>query len=354
MRILALTRYGRLAASSRLRILQYLPYLEGQGVKVAVSPLFDDNYVRCLYERGQRPLGSVLSGYGRRLMALLSAGDHDVLWIEKELLPWLPAWVERFVMRLGIPLVVDYDDAVFHAYAAHPGLWVRKMLGQKIEAVMRHATLVIAGNSYLEAHARAAGAQRVEYLPTVVDLARYPPLPMPEASAVFTVGWMGTPVTEKYLAPYLPVITDLCFEQNMRVVLVGAKNIFLPPGVPMDRRSWSEEREVADITGFDVGIMPLSNGPWEQGKCGYKLIQYMACARPVVASAVGANRDIVVHGENGFLAETPEEWLDLLLRLHTDAPLRRRMGEAGRARVEREFSLQVTAPRLLCWLRDIC
>ena len=92
--------------------------------------------------------------------------------------------------------------------------------------------------------------------------------------------------------------------------------------------------------------MPLPDGPFERGKCGYKLIQYMACALPVVASPVGANRDIVEQGRNGFLASDADEWRAALHALVADPGLRRRFGEAGRRSVEQCYSLQVHAPRL--------
>jgi glycosyltransferase involved in cell wall biosynthesis len=118
----------------------------------------------------------------------------------------------------------------------------------------------------------------------------------------------------------------------------------------MESIAWSEQTEVQSIANFDIGIMPLLDEPFARGKCGYKLIQYMACGLPVVASPVGVNSQIVEHGVNGFLADTPEQWEHALQTLLTDASLRQRMGQAGRAKVEREFCIQVTGPRLAALL----
>ena len=129
------------------------------------------------------------------------------------------------------------------------------------------------------------------------------------------------------------------------MILIGAgENPF--SGLMATIRDWDEATETAGIGNFDVGIMPLPDNPWERGKCGFKLIQYMACGKPVVASPVGVNREIVVEGVNGFLASTQKEWVDALLRLKEDPDLRRTMGEKGRRMVEEEYCLQVTAPRL--------
>ena len=115
---------------------------------------------------------------------------------------------------------------------------------------------------------------------------------------------------------------------------------------------WTEDSEVATLSDFDVGIMPLIDGPFERGKCGYKLIQYMACGLPVVASPVAVNNEIVERGINGFLPSTPEEWEQALLKLLADPDLRRRMGASGRQKVEREYSLSVAAQKFVGLLME--
>jgi glycosyltransferase involved in cell wall biosynthesis len=124
--------------------------------------------------------------------------------------------------------------------------------------------------------------------------------------------------------------------------------------IATDIRPWTEDREVDDILDFDVGIMPLRDGLWELGKCGYKLIQYMACGRPVVASPIGVNRQIVEHGVNGYLAATADEWVIALRTLRDDQGLRDKLGRNGRKKVEGHYCLQVTAPRLAELLRTAC
>ena len=58
--------------------------------------------------------------------------------------------------RRGCRMVVDYDDALFHQYDAHPNPWVRRLLGRKIATVMRLAHTVVAGNAYLADYAHRA------------------------------------------------------------------------------------------------------------------------------------------------------------------------------------------------------
>lgn len=350
MKVLLLSRYGRMGASSRVRSLQYLPLLESKGWQVDVSPLFSDSYLQAFYS-GQPCRIQVIAGYWRRLKVMIRAGRYDLIWIEKEAFPFMPALAERLLFKVGVPYVVDYDDALFHRYDKHHSWLIRSLLGRKIDAVMRHATLVVAGNEYLAERARATGARRVEIVPTVVDLTRYEVVQSASNDSLI-VGWIGSPATSHYLLAIGSVYESLVREFDVRFVAVGASDEEVK-GLPIEVWPWSEETEVQSIQAFDIGIMPLVDSPWERGKCGYKLIQYMACGLPVVASPVGVNGRIVEHGANGFLAQDLHEWEEALRRLLYDQNLRRRMGTKGRERVEAWYSLQVQAPRLEELMRGV-
>ena len=178
MKLLVLSRYDRLGASSRLRMLQYLPALARAGIEADIVPFFDNAYLEALYAGRRLPLATA-GYYLRRMNHLLRAGRRDAIWLEKELLPWLPWGVERRLLPRGVPLVSDYDDAVFHRYDLHRRRPVRRLLGRKIDGVMAGSALVMAGNAYLAERARAAGAPKVEIVPTVVDAAAYDTAPLP-------------------------------------------------------------------------------------------------------------------------------------------------------------------------------
>lgn len=350
MRILLLSRYGQMGPSSRLRHYQFLPALRAAGMAVDVAPLLPDSYVSALYSRESRRLPLIAARYADRLYRLWRAKTYDLLWIEKEALPWLPYGLERLLLGSRIPYVVDYDDAWFHIYDRSRWSLVRALLGRKLDRIMQGAAMVTVGNAYLAERAEKAGARQVEILPTVVDLARYPKASPPGEDGSVTVGWIGSPITDSYLDLVAGSLGRLRDETGARVMLVGASPTALEDLQP-SRHAWREDTESHRITEFDIGIMPLKDTPWEWGKCGYKLIQYMACGKPVVASPVGMNRDIVENGINGFLASTPEEWMVALRRLALDAGLRRRLGAAGRAKVERLYALDHVVPRLIHALR---
>lgn len=347
MRILALTRYERLGSSSRVRFYQYFPYLQAQGVEMESAPFFKNDYVQRLYKGETVNITSVLAAYFKRLLKLFRSSKYDLLWIEKELFPWLPAWAEAFLQTIRIPYIVDYDDAVFHRYDLHASPLVRSLLGRKIDHVMRHAALVVAGNEYLVERARQAGATRVEYLPSVVDVSRYKMEANPAPSSQFRIGWIGSPITAPYLNQVRSAIEALSREANIHATLIGLGNVNPFPNTSTTILSWDEDLETTIGGMFDVGIMPLVEGPFERGKCGYKLVQYMAGGLPVIASPVGINTQMIEPGINGYLASTNEEWITALRTLLHDRQLMAAMGRAGRQKAEQKYNLQGTAPKLL-------
>jgi glycosyltransferase involved in cell wall biosynthesis len=348
--ILILSRYGRLGASSRLRMLQYLPSLGQVEVKCDVRPFFDDEMLRAKYQLGGYGFSSLVRAYGSRVIQLLRRKRFDLIWIEKEALPWLPVQVERALLQ-GVPYVLDFDDAWFHNYDLHRSAWVRRILGHRLDRLMAGARLVIGGNDYLLQRARDAGARWVERVPTVIDLDRYPlgPEKLLGASAPKIV-WIGSPSTVRYLSGLAEPLRALAQRVPFKLRVIGAP--LEMAGVEVECVPWTEASEVAAIAECDIGVMPLFDSPWERGKCGYKLIQYMACGLPVVASSVGVNGQIVQEGISGFLADTAQAWVTVLAKLLADAALRQRMGHAGRLRVEQEYCLQVTGPRLVGLLRS--
>lgn len=352
MKLAMLSRYDRTGASSRLRMLQYGQHLSSAGFAASLKPFFDSGYLEALYGGGLERT-SALSAYIRRVRQLAHTRDADLLWIEKEALPWLPWIMEEMLLPRRVPFAIDFDDAVFHQYDLHRYAGVRWLLGQKLDKLMQAASLVTAGNQYLAGRAKRAGASRVEIVPTVVDLAAYTTRPDVMSGASAVIGWIGTPSTwNAYVVPMLPFLTGLAKNSEARIAAVGAsRDVLFDPVV--DILPWAEDSEVEQIHRMDIGIMPLADTPWARGKCGYKLIQYMACGLPVVASPVGVNSDIVEHGVNGFLASTEQEWRAALSTLLADPELRRRMGAAGRKKVEEDYSLQVWGPRVAQMLRSV-
>lgn len=348
---LFLTKYDQKGPSSRYRLLQYFPYFEEEGIRCSYEPLFPDQYLEKLYEEGRKNHRLAIKRYLRRLRRLPQLREYDVIVLEKELFPYWPAAFERVLARLDTPVIVDYDDAIFHNYDLATNPLVRWSLGDKIDVVMQKADAVVAGNEYLATRARKAGASHTEIIPTVIDLDRYPPI-APGEDGPFTIGWIGSPDTIRFVQPIVNALRETCKVIDANVVLVGSGPVDFD-GVPVEVVEWSEETEIDSITRFDVGIMPLQDTPWQRGKCGLKLIQYMGCAKPVVASPVGVNTSIVTEDVNGYLASTHDEWVRMLTRIEKDRELARQLGANGRERVEDKYCLSATVPNWCNLIKQI-
>lgn len=351
MRILFFTKYPRVGASSRYRSFQYQLFLESQSIQCVYDNLFNEEYLNLLYN-GRRKVVVIAKSYLRRFKNIFSKNNYDLIVVEKEIFPYLPAVIEKIFYHFCVPFVVDYDDAIFHLYDQHKLKLVRFLLRGKIASVMKSAQAVVAGNDYLASYARSAGASDVTILPTVVDLAKYPLVKKQRPSGQFTIGWIGSPTTSKYLLKIAPALQKVCEGGMVKIRLIGATELDLP-GVDVEYMEWTEGTEIEHMRAFDVGIMPLPDEPWAKGKCGFKLIQYMACCLPVIASPVGANRTIVSSGENGFLANSINDWVDTLLLLKENPKMREQLGQNGRKLVEERYCLSVTAPKYLEILRRV-
>jgi glycosyltransferase involved in cell wall biosynthesis len=348
VRLLCATRYGALGASSRLRLAQYLPYLQRAGLQTELRAFLSDRYITALYS-GRSRVPASAAAYLRAFGAAGAARRHDMLWIEKEYLPWLPYWLERRAIG-ETPYILDFDDAWSLRYEKSRFWPVRALLGGKFRKLLRGAALTVTANETLYQWAVSQGAKRVLMLPTVVDLDHYVPVPPPEG--VFTIGWIGTPLTAAYLRLVAEPLRQLAAEAPLKVLIIGAPDAVID-GVDCENAPWSLETEAALIGRCHAGIMPLPDDAWANGKSGYKLIQYMAMRRPAVASAIGANNQIVLDGETGLLARTALDWVTSLRALRDDPALRERLGGAARRRVEQSFCLDVTAPELIKQIRLI-
>jgi glycosyltransferase involved in cell wall biosynthesis len=326
--------------------MQFLPELAAAGLEVDFSPFFDDAYVAGLVAGRKASVFTALRSYTRRTHVLLSARRYDVVWVHYEIFPYLPGIMEWLGRLINRPLIVDLDDATFHTYDSSRRWIVRRVLGRKLEPLLRGAAACCCGNAYLRDYAKRFCPNTV-LLPTVVDTDRYFPADRPEAKPL-VIGWIGSPSTWRFVRPFLPMLRRLINEYDVVFLAVGAGDaaeLDRSPGIELE--AWSEAGEVRAVQAMDIGIMPVPDGPFERGKCGYKLIQYMACGLPVVASPVGVNRRIVSPGQNGFLATTEAEWLSSLVRLVGDGDLRTRMGRNGRISAVRDYSLASQAGRLV-------
>lgn len=341
IKVLGLALYGPLAASTRYRLGQYVPGLARIGIDLQVRHLLGDNYLRARFSGGVLPITTMLKDGLARLGDLWHQNDYQAVMLHCELIPLMPGWLERALIRK--PCLYDFDDAFYLKYRSGRMRWASPLLGGKFDTVMAGAAAVTAGNHVLADYARQHNAN-THYLPTVVDITRYLPQSDKRGSKVFTVGWIGSPSTVRHLSELVLPLSKLGLEGPVRFIAIGG-NAPRIPNVDVIEIAWDEQTELELINSFDVGVMPLLDDTFTRGKCAFKLIQYMACALPVVASPVGANVDVVTAGV-GLLASTSKEWADALRLLRDQPGMRSDMGCAGRERVMQRYSLHANLPVL--------
>lgn len=349
MRVLALAKYSSRAASTRQRLLQYAPYLAGNGVELDVRPLLGDRYLAALMQGGRPSRVDILYAYLRRVAELLATRRYEVVWVQYELFPYLPLLDRLFATITSTPIVYDIDDAIFHMYDRHRIGTVRRLLGNKLRPLMRNAAVCLCGNAYLREYIEASGGNAI-VVPTVVDTDVFRPVAT-RGQGPLTIGWIGSPSTWRYVEPMLPTLLPQLAVLNARFRVVGAGPA--AQGIEgVDAVDWSEEDEVRELQSMDIGLMPVPDDPWGRGKCGYKLIQYMACGIPSIASPVGVNSAIIDHGKDGFLATDGKAWREALTTLATNDDLRRQMGALGRDKIVAGYSLHSQQPIVLRALRE--
>ena len=347
IKVLGLALYGPLAASTRYRLGQYVPGLSAQGIDLQIRHLLGDEYLRRRFSGAAMPFAAMVEAGCRRLADLRNQSAFDAAILHCELFPLMPGWMERALLRR--PYVYDFDDAFYLKYRSGRLGALRPILAGKFDPVMAGAAAITAGNRVLAEHAQQRNAN-THIFPSVVDTERYLPAQR-SRSDMFTVGWIGSPSTAPYLSELVGPLSMIGKEGPVRLVVIGGKAPYIPD-VTIVELEWQERTEVELINTFDVGVMPLPDNEWARGKCAFKLIQYMACAIPVIASPVGANVD-VVQSSCGFLPEMIHEWVDALRMLRDEPALREEMGQAGRERVYQDYSLQRNLPLLVNFIREI-
>lgn len=340
-KVLGLALYGPLAASNRYRLGQYIPGLASAGFNLHVCYLLGDDYLHARFSKSNLPVMSMLKRVISRFREMLNQGAYDVLMLQYELMPFMPALIESTLIRK--PYIYDLDDAFYLKHRGQGRPLRELLLGGKYDSLIGGAATITAGNRELVRYAKQFNPN-THLFPTVVDDTRYLPTTVRRGSSVFTVGWIGSPSTAPYLSELVAPLSTIGKEGPVRFVVVGGKAPQIP-NVSVVQLDWSEDAELDLINSFDVGVMPLPNDDWSRGKCAFKLIQYMACAVPVVASPVGANLDVVT-SQCGLMASTPNEWADAFRILRDRPVIRDEMGLAGRTRVTQQYSLQQNLPML--------
>ena len=335
------------APSQRFRIEQFLPYWKEEGIEIDLFPFYSDVGHKVLYQKGKLAVKAweVVRSYLRRIYLLFCLSAYDTVIVQRSVTPLGPPVIEFLLVKLlGKKLIYDFDDAIWMPDSKSSFLVKAAKFYPKVRQICRLATVVIVGNTYLSQYAKQF-SRNVRVIPTVVDTEnKYIPNNPITPTQPITIGWTGSHTTLQYLDIISAPLAELARWDNVRVLIIANKPA-VTLSVPHDFEYWSADSEIAKLNEIDIGIMPLRRDRWSEGKCGFKAIQYMAMEKPVVASPIGVNNEIIDPGVSGFLPSTNDEWLTSIGKLIADVKLRREMGKEARSRIVANYSVTSVLPK---------
>ncbi len=333
----------RLAPSQRFRVELFLPELDKANIHYKLQSFIDEKTWYHLYNGGgfiQKSWG-VFKGFARRWKFILfDLATFEFVFIHREAAPVGPPVFEWIISKLfRKKLIYDFDDAIWipntskvNSFAS----WFKACW--KIKYICKWAYKVVGGNDYLCNYASLYNRFVVK-IPTCVDTVKYHNRIKNQHTEKVVIGWTGSQSTLKFLEKSIPVLKELKERFDFEFVIIANQappfELSFSKFIP-----WDEHTEVDDLLQLNIGIMPLDDDPWCEGKCGFKLIQYLSLGIPAVASPIGVNKNIIDEGINGYLCNSKEEWLKALTDLIEDAALRSQMGKDGREKVITNYSIQ--------------
>jgi glycosyltransferase involved in cell wall biosynthesis len=329
------------APSQRFRVELFLPYLDSNNYTYTIAPFLDEKTYAVLYNNASvvTKTWGVVKGFVRRAQTVLfKVHRYDYVFVHREASPVGPPVFEFLLVKVfGKKMIYDFDDAIWIPDSKNSLLnWFKAFW--KVKLICRWAHKVICGNDYLCNYARGVN-KNVVLIPTCVDTDNKHKRMKNQEEERLSIGWTGSHSTLRYLDPIVPVLNSLAERFDVRIIIICNKRPqFFFKG--LEYIPWNETSEIDDLLRIHIGIMPLQSDKWSEGKCGFKLVQYLSLGIPAVASAVGVNSRLIEEGVNGFLCKIDAEWEKALTTLIKDVELRKTMGDAGRRKVVAEYSRQ--------------
>jgi glycosyltransferase involved in cell wall biosynthesis len=339
----------RKAPSQRFRVELYFRILEEEGIHFRYSSFVDEKNWEVIYKNGQiiqKLLGAVRGFIRRFYDVFVRAHSFQYIFVHREAAPIGPPVFEWLLTKIfRKKLIFDFDDAIWIPNTSAENKFVNRLkCFWKVSSICKWSYKISAGNEFLCNYARQNNPN-VVYLPTCVDIELQHNAVKEHKETGVTIGWTGSHSTMKYLNILVPVFQRL-EKQGLSFVIISDKAPDLPVS-DMRFIKWSEQTEIQDLMNIDIGLMPLETDPWAEGKCGFKLIQYLSLGIPAVATPVGVNSKILQNGANGYLASTGEEWYQNLQKLAKDLHLRQEMGNRGRKFINEHYSIQANKEKFI-------
>jgi glycosyltransferase involved in cell wall biosynthesis len=339
------------APSQRFRFEQYFAALLKAGHSIDSQSFWGEYYWKVLYKKGNalQKVWGLVNGFGRRFKVLSRLPSAEFVFIHRELTPLGPPIFEWLIVKVFRKKVIfDFDDAIWLPNTSESNkiaAWLK--WHSKTENICQWSWKVSVGNSYLANYAKQFN-DNVVINPTTIDTEHHHRVSKKTKpnNDLIVIGWTGSHSTLPYLDMLWPVLEEFAKEQKFSFRVISNQ----PPPVNypwLESTPWNKETEIDDLATIDIGVMPLTDDEWSQGKCGFKALQYMALEISTIASPIGVNTDIIKDGVNGLMATTAEEWLLALKKLAKSATLRAQLNEEGRRTVENAYSVKANTKNFL-------
>jgi glycosyltransferase involved in cell wall biosynthesis len=355
LKVLFLTKYPNAGASSRYRVFQYLPYLIARGHMCNVSSFYTDEDFSTIYQNGNLlfKLWMVVKGFIRRIGNVMSLYNYDLVYMQREALPFGPLWFEWVCKVWNKKMIFDYDDALFIFKASSSTPMSDKFKNpQRISRIFSKVDCVFAGNDYLR-HQASQFCACAKTMCVAEDLSKITTRNAHVAEDKLVIGWLGSPSTEKYLEFIRKPLERIAGSHpDVELLIIGGGR-FVSSKIKVRHEKWTLEGENKLLNEFAIGVMPLPNEEWSKGKSGGKARTYMASGVPAVCTDIGFNRTLIDNGKTGHLVSTNEQWYDSMSALLSSHELRQKISQTALDIVQEKYSLDVLAPVFEKYINEV-
>lgn len=358
IKVLFFAPYPTEGASTRYRVVQYIPFLESQEIKCDVRPFASPELFSILYKKGMKikKMYLLAKAIFNRILDVINAKNYDVIFIHREVFPFGPAFFEWILSKMNKPLIYDFDDAIY--IPDNPERKIMNFLKnhKKVPEIIKLCNHTIVCNEYLKQYSEKYN-KNITIIPTSVDTDKFSmkeyPKKLKTKKDEIVLGWIGSHSTTKYLHKLTTVFEKLSKKYKIKVVFVGANENFTIPGVNIVNKKWELSTEINEFKSFDIGVYPLDDDEWVLGKTGFKTIQYMAVGVPSVVSNVGTNKYIVKDEINGMHAYSEKEWVNKISELIEKPELRKKIAIEGRKTALKGYSVEANKHKVLEVIKSV-
>ena len=330
------------APSQRFRFEQYFSALQKKGITVTVKPFLSNEIWDILYLPGRFPrkASAIIGGLFKRFFLLFTLKKYDYIFIHREATPIGPAFFEYFAARwLKKKIIFDFDDAIWIPNFSEANSFFSFLKGySNVKHICKWVYKISCGNEYLCDYARQYNGN-VVYNPTTIDTEHYHNEVKDQDTQNFVIGWTGSHSTIRYIEEVIPVLSELEKKYTFQFMVISD----LKPAYNLKSlvyHKWNKHSEIEDLLKFNIGIMPLKDDKWANGKCGFKALQYMALGIPALVSPVGVNTRIVDDKINGFICTSPEDWKNAIEAIMKDKNLNKEIAKNTRIKIENQYSVK--------------